>query len=103
MRTWSLPKSQNTRRAQDAQHVDVEFRTWEGRTPCGLRDCPSVQPETRTKTSHTTPRAPDTRISSHLPELSQGHTISISPSIRFSKLSTNTSKHSIAATWQPYA
>jgi hypothetical protein len=44
---------------------------------------------------HTTLGVPDTKISSHLPDLSHNHMVG--PSIRPSRLSAKTKKHNIAA------
>ncbi len=48
---------------------------------------------------HTTLSRPGTKISSHLPGLSQNHAVFSCPSICPSKLSVKMSRHSIAASW----
>jgi hypothetical protein len=44
-------------------------------------------------------RIPNTKISSHRPELTQNHVVAPDPSIRLSTLSAKMTEHTSAASW----
>ena len=63
-------------------------------SPMAVRTTPD-----QNRSPHTTLRTPDTKISSHLPELYQNHTVSSCPSIRPGALPAKMRKLSTAASW----
>jgi hypothetical protein len=68
---------------------------WVGLLLSRVRHLPVRKIPDRNRSWHTTLRVPDTKISSHLPDLSHNHMVG--PSIRPSRLSAKTKKHNIAA------
>src|SRR2546422_812723 len=77
----------------------TEFLSGAGCYSPRLRRLPVSTIPDQNRSWHTTLRTPDTKISSHLPDLSHNHMVSPGPSIRPSRLSAKIRKHSIAASW----
>jgi Sigma-70 region 2 len=77
----------------------TEFLTGAGCYSPPVRRLPVSTIPYQNRSWHTTLRTPDTKISSHLPDLSHNHMVSPGPSIRPSRLSAKIRKHSIAASW----
>src|ERR1700693_1687373 len=81
------PTCQETRRIHHAQQgirhlIGIPAKRRAGRYSPRVRRLPGATTPRQNRSSHTTPRTPDTKISSQLPELSQNHTVSSCPSIR---------------------
>ena len=72
---------------------------WGGCYSPRVRRLPVSTIRDQNRSWHTTLRTPNTKISSHLPDLSHNHIVSPGPSIRPSRLSAKIRKHSIAASW----